>query len=846
MASTVTFKTNAVSRQRYMTTEDTFANGMKFTDAPKEPGFAKAMVNFDIKNDGESMVPRGGLHDVSEVLDSINGDNGGAIMHHAGTMYMKKDNDVELHNYALCAPRASHNQWAGLETRYAVLIIDNGDGTYSTADYARGHDRPTLIVHQPELTSMHGIDFETPSSTGYFGYNKCIPCTGVYASLEANTYVLGYNLSSTGDKVGNGHLYRMVVDITDPDSPEWYFEGVTPKEVQPAQALNYGYNMFKSNPYTFTNTSSAAGTPVLTGILPYDAQGMLLLTARPGTEITFELFYKYPAADASDKYLFQWEIQDLNSNNNASVVQPVRKSAEYIPGSSVKLVYTPAFNAFSVVVKLFKKTEIASQDATWEADAALKALMTKDEHLIPNQVITLASYYLTNNSNSSMLNVAPVAYDLSTATGMCSWQQRLVLWGVTGAKGTLFVSEVNDPSYIPYPNNSEIFSDDIVCAVPHMSNLLVFTRTALYRITLNADGLSYTTACVQERLDMTPADANTVLTVQNMVYFKSGNYFYMIVPNPTAMVAGTMQLAPVTRPIEYFLNDFSNNVIKLLNDMYNFSYDEYNKQIEVELCDYYVYLDNNQIRNTYKFAVFLPEAGKEAPALRYFDISLNYDTVLRAWTTYCWEASPRRLSMFKPTVTSSAVFLHMFDDPDTWEDDLNTSTCVYIRMVSMDTTNPADTMDLGHITRKYGNYQYLDTGYRNISPELKKRFREVQFNVNTLTQKQLRFYTSFIVDDAERLGMYDYHVSYCTDTNDPNFGVLYVERNLAEPFETKSTTTLGTWTLDSSVFPDLSVIRVRYRVSGKGYGGSIKLLSLNETPYELLNVSWVYRTMFAR
>lgn len=54
----------------------------------------------------------------------------------------------------------------------------------------------------------------------------------------------------------------------------------------------------------------------------------------------------------------------------------------------------------------------------------------------------------------------------------------------------------------------------------------------------------------------------------------------------------------------------------------------------------------------------------------------------------------------------------------------------------------------------------------------------------------------------------------------------------------------GNWSF--SKFPKLTVAKVRVRVSGKGYGGSVKILSMNEEPYELLNINWVYRTMFAR
>ena len=59
-----------------------------------------------------------------------------------------------------------------------------------------------------------------------------------------------------------------------------------------------------------------------------------------------------------------------------------------------------------------------AQDAAWENDTVLQNLVTKDDNLTPNQVTTLASYYLTSNSDASMMNAEPVVYDICTATGM--------------------------------------------------------------------------------------------------------------------------------------------------------------------------------------------------------------------------------------------------------------------------------------------------------------------------------------------------------------------------------------------------------------------------------------------
>lgn len=826
MAGTFLYKNTAgnTHRNRHLTNEDSFAQGMKYTDAPLPTGYAKSIVNFNLKHDGKVLTPRGGMRTVQSGVASVVAlhDMVDHVVHHAHSMYVKDaaDTNAILCRYFLIGGTNP----VGFDMLGSRLTIE-ADGKYITAQYddtAEEALKTGVLLMRPAVESMQGLDIAQP-----------LQRSGIFCSLEANTYVL----VSSEDK---NTLGRIVAQFNEDHTAfHWHVKAVDPTEVQPTQAINYGYNMFKSNPYSFENTANASSAIELTGVIPYDEQGKLLLTARPGTPITFELFYKYPQADVDngEKYLVQWEAQNLDSSADAEVLQKVRNSTVYTPGQSIKLSYTPAFTAFSLIVRLYKQSEITKSDAAWEADTALQALVSKDDNLTPNQVITLSSYYLTSNSKSTTMNVSAVAYDMGTATGMCTWQQRIVMWGVHNAKSTLFVSEVNDPGYMPYPNNSEIFTDEIICAVPYMTHLLVFTKSALYKLTINDDGISYSTQCVQERLAMTHSDANTVITVQNMVYFKSGNYFYMIVPN-NASATGEMQMAPVSRPIEQMLNDMKGTLSGLLNDVYNITYDEYNNDIDLQLIDYNVYLDDTQVRNVYKVLVHMYEGAEKVTQVDYYiDISLNYDTVLRAWTAYMWETTPYRTTVFKPTVTGKTVFTHLYYNNYT----------IHVDLVQLDDNVPVDNIPLTNLRAcKYGNHQLLETGYRTFSEDFKKRFREVQFCVNVLKDTQLKFHTAFIVDDTDVVPMYKHIVSQCTDPTDANYGAIFVERELADAVTTPSPTTLDMWELDTSVFPGISTTKVRYKVSGKGYGGSVKILSVNDTPYELLHINWIYRVMFAR
>lgn len=826
MAGTQLFKNTArnVHRRRYMTDEDQFSKGMQFTNTPLADGYAKSIINFDLKNDGVSLVPRGGLHNITSepvcAIDAIV--NTDYMIHHADATYVldADGNDAALCNYFILCERSSTDAAADITT--AKLMLEYNHSYLSAAYDTTAQNALTgKLLMKPPIKTMQDFVIADPNSRD-----------GIYASLEGNTYVLVHDLNSY--KLG-----RLIIKFNvDKTAFTWHIEEVVAKEVQPTQAMNYGYNMLKDNPYTFTNVVSATGAVQLTGVLPYDEDENLLLTARPGTPMVFELFYKYPQIDITneDKYLVQWEIQDLNSSVDAEIIQKVRGSHEYTPGDPIKLTYTPSFTSFSIIVRLYKKSEMDAQDAAWEADQVLQRLVTKDDNLTPNQVTTLASYYLTNNSDTSMLNIEPVEYDLGTATGMCTWQHRLVMWGVEHAKSTLFVSEINDPSYMPYPNNCDIFSTDIICAIPYMTTLLVFTTNALYKLTINDDGLSYTTDCIQERLNMTPEDANTVITVQNMVYFKSGNYFYMVVPNNTLNAATNVQLAPVSRMVEQMFDALPLMFQRMLNEVYDLSFDGYHPDIQMELIDYNVQLGNNQIRNIYKVSVIRNE-GAGTNIKYYFDISLNYDTVLRAWTVYISQTTRFRDCVYKSTVTGENILVHMYID----------TAEVKATLIQADLQRPYDDISLDNKElRKFGNWQFIDTGYRDFQEDLKKRFREVQFCINILETHVLKFNTAFVVDDVDKVPLYKHVVSQVTDKLDPNYGIIFVERELIDPLSTPQLSRFNEWELDTALFPDITVHKIRYKVAGKGYGGAVKILSKNEVPFELLHINWVYRIMFAR
>jgi hypothetical protein len=153
----------------------------------------------------------------------------------------------------------------------------------------------------------------------------------------------------------------------------------------------------------------------------------------------------------------------------------------------------------------------------------------------------------------------------------------------------------------------------------------------------------------------------------------------------------------------------------------------------------------------------------------------------------------------------------------------------------------------------FKNYQFLDTGYRKHNPEYKKRYRECQFRLNNVSQKQQHFYTAFLIDGDRRRSFMKYNLQHNIDPEDPEYGLITMVPEWVDPTIVPGVTVLGketsdvnAWQLDVSTFPDRSLWKVRIPVSGKGYAPRLQLLSKSEQAYELLSITWVARMLNSR
>ena len=810
------YKNTSSHRTRAMTTEASFDKGMRYTNAPLEEGYSKLMVNYRMKDDGNKLSPRGGMHTVADaIIDTdVGGLVGDLVQYNVGQMYINyPDNTEEICRYVIYGKYSS----TGVTPIAIVCTVDDENyisaplTQYGTQSWFNGMQFCTAQT----ISKMHGLTMH--------GAKAAQP---VCATIDGSLYCTAHN-ATTGDALLLQHILSMDSngDLT------WNVHEIEPSEILPAQAINYGYNMLKgSSAYTFTDSVNTSHVVELLGVIPYAAgTNELKLSARPGTAIDFRLFYRWDPADVTgnDTYRVQWEVQDNDAGTEAVVVQAWEQSESYTPGDPIIFTYTPTVTNFSLIVRVYKQSDIDDQTDEWNDNIYLQQTCTLADFITPTQVTTLASYYLTSDSASTSLNSDAVTYDLCEATGMCSWLQRLVVWGVPKATSSIFVSEINQPSYFPYPNNTEIFKDEVIACVPYLSDLLVFTRSALYKCSMNEDGLTYTTSCVQDKLNMTAEDINTVVPVQNMIFFKSANYYYLVVPQ-YSYNAGTygVQIAPVSKAVEDFLDYFEDSVHDVFNTVYNFTYSDVRDPMTCDLYEFNNYLDGNLVHNVYKFKV------KDK---YWLDLHLNYDTVLRAWSVYIVESTQATSQLYIESVTNAAVYAttYFLNNTPHW------------LLYKYDDMDPEDATPLG-FQRTLQNRQYIDTGNRNFSEDVKKRFREVQFCVNMNSEEQLNFNCGFTVDDVPEVTTGHWDIEYTTDTDDPNYGdinIVYVQDDVQS---TPELTELNFMHIETAQFPEVTMYKLRYHVCGKGYNGSVQILSDNLVPYELVHIIWVYRQMWGR
>lgn len=575
---------------------------------------------------------------------------------------------------------------------------------------------------------------------------------------------------------------------------------VTPYIPTPKEAAVNGYNMLSDTPYAFEDKTADASPVSILGIVPYADESLSEAIIRPKLNQTayFRVFYGRGTNVSGVKYKIEWK------NSTATTWDVIIDKTT--TGTAAPIVFPFNIPSYSFLLRV---TVYNSADDT------------------QLQVMPVSFNFTEDTDGLSMQK-----YNIKLAKGMTYWRNRLVLYNTPEDAKLLFLSAPNNPEYFPYPNNTLTFEEDIVHVCPLLDSLIVFTTSKVYTVVLAEDGLGTYTKCIQQNLHIAEADAVFIQTVKNMVFFKSGNYFYMIVPSAKSMT-GELVIAPISKNIALFLDDFENNIMRILETVYDFKINEniiVGESNRPKLVSCYNHLDYEDIVNTY---VFKMQDG------RLMNFCLLYNITTRYWRVHIIESSDLTYAhTLDATKRAKYVTLYQKD---------NQITVVYSeydKSTARDTYNPSQSVSPKPNKILFRNYQYLDTGFKEHNTSIKKRYRELQFKINNVSKEPLDFYTMFYIDHELRKDYKDYEIQYITNTE----GITEVQYKGVPTIASSivGNTLLGSWRLGYETFPGTSMTKVRLPVSGKGFCPRATILSKSRVPFELLQLTYVSRELNSR
>lgn len=889
MAKSAPYKQYTRNQRRAVLDTD-FSKGMMATNGLVAEGYVKTLTNFTFEKDNGSLVPRPSLRPYHMIMPDMSFDiedapflldEGLAIkdvkecVEDGKTYYqivlgmVSGESDTEGPLIFVTSERPNSHQLMELSEDYSYDLRYT-NCVYSNPVTARFYSSELPVIHNVPLNEDPVRRTEFPVGTFAFGNSY---------------YFFGE------DELGTAKLYQTYFD--DEAIPKRYqYRAVEPKHLRVSEAVTYGYNMLAGEQAYQFEDQYTASVFEFEGILPYDpSTNKLMMTPKKNQYVKFRAYYNVDyTIPTKSKYDVVWEWRETTSADWTLI----QRTTEVIDtATELSCTFQPPATDMMIRVSVYPYVDNDGHASSTVYDTVEKAMVVGFDFNAENYGAASA--------------VDQEVYELSSATGMEAWNGRIVLWGVPKDPTILFISDYNEPSYFPYPNNITIFDEPIIYATEFMNSLVVFTTDKLYQVTLAEDGNSWNTEVLQSHLSINSWDKHLVQTVRNMLYFKSGNYYYMMVPKAQSQT-GELTLAPITTPITSFFDNFAVNVDTVLRETYDFT-DTY------ELITYYNFLDYEDVHNIYLYKF------EGSSALLHFDVI--YNTVNRTWKIWVYE-SAYMLYPFKHNATETGLLgttnlidVRSKEAPDiedlrriiqvlTWDkmsvrgSYLPNGTTIYYdpshTSVSLDERRVVIPANVAHLDENnrlifgeqyadivesraillgvndyysgfyvndvfnalknvfmnsdkyftFRNYQFLDTGYRDDEVQAKKRYRELQLQINNLDKKDMNFGMEFILDGAPRKIFYKYDTNQAIDEFNPNYGIVYVDSTPFLETDLSDIDITNQWTIDQSLVPDITLWKVRIAISGKGSAPRFKMFSRNEKRFELLGINWISRIMNMR
>ena len=790
MANTGTFKTYERD-VRYQTTQAAFVAGMYYANTPLPEGTAKVLVNYDISIDGVSLKPRKGLQTIrtaksqQDLLEDVVAQ---PEIITSKTCYQADKELIQI-IVKIAIPKSTNY-------RIAVYTIDNTDKNATELLCKEAH----YYKKDNQQTTKYPTGVFSKASVDYTIHNTpCVNKTKHIGCFINDQYFFFDSVSK-----------RLIYTQFNETELKYEMHQLQPQDTPYSKAQQLGFNMLLDTPYTYNDTRlGTTNTITFNSINAFDDEEC---TVPAQSELIKNQLYYYRISYVGNGALslkFDWTTPDTMS------WQELKTENIKIDSDKPPKIVLP-FRA--------------------PADKALircTASRTVDNVPEPVDVIWFSFEY-KENYTKAIKDITN--FTLSTGTSMTYWQNRLVITGVSEDKSYLFTSSPELFEYFPFPNNADYLEEPIIAVKAFLDNLLVFTKSQLYLYTLDPM-LGMTRKCIQNNLNIKEEETHLIKIVKNMAYFKSGDYYYMVVPKLNS-ATGDLTIAPVYRYMKEFFDNFDSAVSYILKEQYNIAFN-------LPLHHVYNYLDYESVHNVYMYRV------KEG---LYINVDLLYNTVKRTWSIYTYE-SVNTLQVYQQDATKPGQLLCLSNTVTNKTTSTGESIKAYDNVVQLiewtvdrkdrhiDAVVTVDNAELKDAL--YNNNQFIDTGAIDISSNYKKRFREVQFRIQNDSKEDLNFATTFFIDGTSHTPEYAY-----VPLIDNTTGTLTLDKVLtsAVPTDTtiQGTAKLGVWRLSRDMFPGPTLVKVRIPVSGKGYNSQIKINCNSQKDYTLLDMTNVYRQLYSR
>lgn len=374
----------------------------------------------------------------------------------------------------------------------------------------------------------------------------------IITAFDNGERILDLNLDETlNDVINTGAIQNTLKKF---NNTQYAHFKLIPKELTPAMAARWGYNMLSPTPYTFICQNTPGLSASLTGVLLMRGN-QPLLTPRVNTPGELYIYYNADfnniAQVTPQRYQISVEYKNIYDEWRSLKEYSVAESHDLL--SSGKPITLPFSSPDEIVL-----IKVSILDRETVVDVAISDGTTEEHFLVVSSLITTLGF----EKNATQTGITPEIYDLGTALGLTYWKGRLVCWGVEKANNMLFLSEPNEPEYFAYPNGIDVFEEDIKHVINYSDSLIVFTSTKLWRIDMSLDGLTWTKSLLQQNIRISDNDIPYIVIIKSMLFFKSDKQFFMLVPQRGA-VAGELTIAPISKAIIDFLKAPFDNLMEL-------------------------------------------------------------------------------------------------------------------------------------------------------------------------------------------------------------------------------------------------------------------------------------------